>query len=124
MRPLLIDENVKAQLAQLKAYADAHPMSLEDLKLVIEGKAPCAGDIQGHVIEIHFGYKIVLSVEDQPNIGLCWHVSISVPGGKWPNEHAVDLLCQELLGQPMKNAILTWTDPETYPQSINLLFRK
>lgn len=61
--------------------------------------------------------------EDQPNIGPCWHISISVPK-KWPNEHAVDLICQELLGQPIKDALLTWTDIHSYPQSLNLLFIK
>lgn len=87
MRPLIIDEGVKASLKKMVDYAKAN---------IVDVKNPVvAGDNAGHVTILPFGYKVVFSIEDQLP-GLVWHLSVSVnTPGKVPNP----LVCEELIKQ-------------------------
>ena len=66
---------------KLKSYALAN---VYDLRKEIP-----AGDIPEHVLTSGGNIRVVYSVEDQPNIGLCQHVSISKVGDELPSPDVV-----------------------------------
>jgi hypothetical protein len=51
-------------------------------------------------VELPMGYLVAISFEDQPNAGLCIHVSISVSGAL-PNPWAAEMIAKEC-GIPFK----------------------
>jgi hypothetical protein len=80
MRILLSDAQAKARAAEVIQYALAHRENLATL-VARMNKEECPGDDPGHVLEIQDGYRVVVSVEQQPDpVGWCFHVSVSV----WP----------------------------------------
>jgi hypothetical protein len=123
MSALLLSPAVDQMLIGLREYAESHPMTMADVLRVIQGKLKRAGDNPEHVREVPVGYKVVLSVEEQP-VGLCYHVSVSVSRpGKLPHPLAVDEILKRLLGKTIKDSIKTWQE-EGHRSSINLLLPK
>lgn len=87
LRPLVIDNKFKAQVARVVAYARAHPY--------IVGETITPGDDPGHVLKTVFGYKIVFSFTRVPS-GLYRDLSISVDTpGKFPNPVAAFAIAAE-----------------------------
>ena len=81
IRPFVIDATLQAALARLRAYAETNPISTFDL---VRGMP--IGANANHVLEVAFGYRIVFSIEEQPELGKCRHLSMSVDErGKLPN---------------------------------------
>lgn len=81
LRPLIIDEAFKAEVAKVVQYAQEHPY------IVGEAAIP-PGDDPGHVLNTVFGYRIVFSFTRMPD-ALYRDLSISVPEkGKYPNPFA------------------------------------
>lgn len=76
MRPFIIDNNIREQLSKLADYAEAHIMSMDDLMDIINGDEKLiAGNNPEHTITLPFGYRVVLSLEDQP-AGIVRHLSV------------------------------------------------
>ena len=91
MRLLIITPEVDKRIAEIIAYSKAHPFTEEMMKEMIAAEYP-AGDNEAHVIEIPMGYRVVYTIEQQPEpVGLVVHMSFSVDGpeGAMPNEIAV-----------------------------------
>lgn len=129
IRPLIIGDIERGNLQKLKEYAEANPISMEDLKSTVVGAKPPIGDDARHAVYLPVGYRVVYSVEQQMP-GIMRHFSISVPEkGKFPNMHVVN----ELIGilgfkekvdpkQPLSNErpreFFVWIE---HQQAINIL---
>lgn len=89
MRPLIIDNNVKEQIAKVIDHAKQNIFSVDDLLDVMNKEISKAGDSEGFTVVIPVGYTCVFSYENQP-IGLARHLSISVDEpDKMPNVESV-----------------------------------
>lgn len=89
MRPFLIDENVKLQLANLAAHAEKNPFSMDELLDIYNGVGKKAGDFEEFTLHFPFGYRVVFSIEDQPKAKVR-HFSMSVDAdNKLPNLEVV-----------------------------------
>ena len=87
MGQILFDSpEVKREITRLKTFALANPIDLSNG--IPEGLVP-VGDQNGHVAE-NGNIKIVYSVEIQPTLGQCHHLSVSKTGNKPPNPAIVD----------------------------------
>ncbi len=108
---LLIGEDERKEIERVKAYARAHPLTLDIMKRskidngttflsLEERRRQPTGFIRpkSATMLIPQGYRAALSVEEQP-IGLCWHLSISVQGrakkGMMPSDEAVKMIAEE-----------------------------
>ncbi|WP_028164136.1 hypothetical protein [Bradyrhizobium elkanii] len=107
MAVLMIGATEREKIAELVAYAKAHPLSFETLRDgmvadtdVLELKDRKAGyerPASQHVV-FPGGFRAAFSIEDQP-AGLCAHLSVSVVGrstkGACPNPEAVKMIAKE-----------------------------
>lgn len=104
MRVLVIGPEDQANIKAAVDLARASPMSAETLQkfkdikpkevLHLEDRAgmPNVERVRGHV-QFSFGYNAVVTFEDQPQFGLCMHLSISVDKvGALPDVHAVHMI--------------------------------
>jgi hypothetical protein len=88
LRALIIDSKAKAAAAQVVEYS-ARPENL----YVPGPKAKIPGDDPGHTI--HLGdYRVVFSLTKDPQLGVCRHLSISVPD---PNRFPNPLVVEEVI---------------------------
>lgn len=95
MRPLVIDDAVRADIKRVVAYAEAHRVPLPEMRLHADGKLPPPGDDNRFVCVLPRGFRCVYTVEYHPS-GLYRHLSVSVPDpGRAPNETAVILIASE-----------------------------
>jgi hypothetical protein len=89
MRPFIIDDKLKTQIASLVAYAEKNPVSIDELLDTVNKQAKPVGDFSQHTLNLPFGYRIVYSIEEQPK-GKIRHLSMSVnEDEKLPNEFVV-----------------------------------
>lgn len=102
VRPLLITDAVRAEVARVMVHAERERFTLDELLQRCRGETfrdgqynpsqdiPAIGDDPGHCCEIPFGYRVVFSIEEQmPPLGWCRHISISVDeDGMLPSEVA------------------------------------
>lgn len=92
MRPLIIDDTARAEIARVVAHAQAHPLTRRQLADVVELQRAPIGDDPAHVAMIQFGFRCVFSIEDQPR-GRMRHLSVSVPeAGRLPTPAAILML--------------------------------
>lgn len=89
IRPLIIDDKIKAAAAKVVEYAREHHY--------IPGEsAEPPGDNPKHVLETDFGYRCVFSFTQMPD-RLYRDLSVSVSSkGKFPNEFALYTIATEL----------------------------
>jgi len=107
MAALIIGATEREKIAEIVAYAKAHPLTFDQLRnsivadtdtLKLEDRNPeHVRPASQHVI-FPGGYRAAFSIEAQP-AGLCTHLSISVFGrskkGMMPSPQAVESICQE-----------------------------
>ncbi len=67
------------QLRELRGWAEANPVTRDDLFAMIEGRKAPIGDNESFVVNV-YGMRVVFSIEDQPS-GMVRHVSISKKEG-------------------------------------------
>lgn len=85
LRPLIIDDEVRSQLASLVRHAEKNVFSMDDLLDIYNGRMTPAGDMEGFSRNLPFGYRVVYSIEEQP-AGRIGHLSVSVDeDDKLPN---------------------------------------
>jgi hypothetical protein len=89
VRALLIDERVKARVARLVAFAEGNHYHVGKSEMI-------PGDDPRHVLDIG-SYQCVFSFTVGPDGSLWRHLSISVPGPKYPNPIAFNVIA-ELFG--------------------------
>lgn len=89
MRALIIDDNFKNQIKKLVDFAEANPLSMDDLLDTFNGNRPPVGDQEGFCFCTITGYRIVYSIEEQVP-GKIRHLSVSVDKDEaYPNPEAV-----------------------------------
>ena len=81
MRPLIIDAHALAEIARVKAHAEAHHYRRGD---------PTPGDNPKFVARLST-YRVVFTVTHSDDMVLR-HLSVSVPSTKWPNPAAVFMI--------------------------------
>lgn len=117
LRPLIIDDNARKIIQQMINHAKANPYSLKHVKRLVEGSESPPGDLDGFSCNLPVGYRVVYSIEVQP-IGICHHISISVPM-RMPNPEAVELILHEF-GMPPLKVRKTWVE-DGPRKSINVI---
>lgn len=85
LRPLVIDDNAKAKVARVLAHAEQHHYR-------IDAGGPPPGDDERFVAQLDT-YRAVFSFTHAEG-GVYRHMSVSVPGGKFPNPVAVFMIAQ------------------------------
>lgn len=94
MRPLILDDTARARIAEIKRHAERNVVTLDDIKKAIK-TGNGIGDDPAFVLNIHFGFRVVYSLEDHPG-GRCHHLSMSVPEkGRSPSIQAVQVMLDE-----------------------------
>jgi hypothetical protein len=95
--PLIIDNEVKARLAEVRDYARAHRLDLAALKAWCE-RGTAFDDVEQRAASIPIGFRLVYSIEEQPEpCGWCHHISMSSGRpGRVMNPAACALLIAEL----------------------------
>ncbi len=93
---LLMGKEEQRKLRDLKSYAEAHPMTMDDQLDILNG-ATAPGDRPEYSCLIPFGYKVAFTIEPSIGQGMIRHVSISVQAkGKFPLPEACQLIMDEL----------------------------
>jgi len=97
MRPFIITNAIREQISKLVQYAEHNPFSMDDMLDIYNRQKAAAGFDENLRLHLPFGYRIVLSIEEQPK-GKVRHLSCSVDEpGKLPSPAVVDELLK-LLG--------------------------
>ena len=133
MAILLIGKLEHEKIAKAIAYAKAHPVLFENIREamvsdrpVVELKDRKPGFERPPSFHIMFpgGYRAAFSIEEQPAVGFCTHLSVSVEGrtkpGMMPSPESVAMIAQAF-GVPYPPDKM-WTeefDPGEY--AINLV---
>jgi len=114
MKVLILDKDA---VIKVISYAQEHKYSMGDLRRVMEGINPPAGDNPRHVCHFFHGYKVVYSIEEQP-LGLCHHLSVSIDS-ELPCVEAVEAIMKEfgIIGT-IYDCLHTWIEED---RAINLL---
>lgn len=118
VRPLIIGDEAKAKIAKVRAYAEQNVISLNEVIRLLGQTERAVGDDERRVCHLEVGFRVVFSLEEQPS-GLCRHLSVSVTGDKYPNEHAVELLAREFGFEQPKEQWLTWL--EEHVRAVNVV---
>lgn len=94
MSVLVLGQEEKQILEDLREYAESHPMSMDDMLDIINGDSGAAGDFEEFTRNIPVGYRVVFSVEQQVP-GDIRHLSVSCDGVA-PSPEAVELIQKEV----------------------------
>lgn len=90
MSALLIDENVKSDIAKVIAYAEKNPYTMDMLLDRMNKAIPIPGDMEEYTVLIPFGFKVVFTIEQQ-NKGDIRHLTMSTATpGRLPNPTTVE----------------------------------
>jgi hypothetical protein len=90
IRPLIIDDQIKARAKEVMDYAQDHPY--------VPYRDPPPGDDPRYVLETDFGYRCVFSfTKAQEHSFRDLSVSVDTPG-KFPNEFAFYTIASDLFG--------------------------
>ncbi len=95
--PLVIDDVVRARIAQVKAWAESHRFDFANMTERMKHPRHFE-DINERIVEIPFGFRAVYSIEQQPPpTDWCHHLSFSSEApGRVMDPRAVILLVGEL----------------------------
>lgn len=118
MRPVVLDDAVKARIKEVIAYAREHRTTLDQMKAIMADPKLCVGDRTEYEVMIQFGVRVVYSIEQHPG-GWFHHVSISV---NRPGKYIHPIVADEILALfglgPCKTAATHWNDRI----AVNLLY--
>jgi hypothetical protein len=133
---LFIGETETKRIAEIVAYAKAHPVTLETLRagaspdkpvIKLEDRKPGMERPPSQHMIFPGGYRAAYSIEEQPT-GLCSHLSISVMDrakpGMMPSPEAVKMIA-EAFGVPFPDGVHIWSeefDPGEYAVNIVALY--
>jgi len=96
LRILIIDEDTKSKLRQLREYAEEHHISVIDFMKMVDGEMGPVGDNADYCCFIPDGFKIVYCIEQQPAAAFR-HLSVSIDEpDEYPNPKHVEIIMQML----------------------------
>lgn len=116
--PLVIDDT---KVANLKAFAEAHPIFMNELIEIAEGRKQPVGDREGYSLDLPVNFKIVFSIEEHPQKngrGTIWfkHMSMSLAiPGRCPSVSAVSLVCERLGFPTLADCYVDFVEDHTIP---------
>jgi hypothetical protein len=87
-----------AEIARVVAFADARRIYAADLFRMCARQIPPPGHDENYTCIIPVGYRCVFTIEEQPRLGWCRHLSISVQPWEpnvYPNVFATEILLPE-----------------------------
>lgn len=104
-RPLIINDEVRAKIAEAIKRAEANPLPLAYIKsaavpaytvdLKLSERKPGFERPESENVLIPVGFRVAFSIEEQP-VGMCGHLSISVDNPrKVPHPEAVKMIANE-----------------------------
>jgi hypothetical protein len=118
----------KSEILKLKEFAEAHPISREELLRISKGKAKCVGDRDGYSLFLPTKYRLVYSIEYTPSADFkqtykCRKMSISVAKmkgdkeQKWVSKPALNLLSQMLGFSDLEadNVMVDYNEDDSIP---------
>ena len=114
MTALIIGDNERQQIAELKAVAAANPMDARSILDVAKRDLAAFRDMmQTLSVKLPVGYSVCYSQEVQPEAPtptkLAHHISISVDrSGKLPSPEAVEMILEAFGLQPLKQSHGVW----------------
>lgn len=94
MSVLIIDEEAKARIKEVKEYAERNHYSIDDLLDIKNGAQEPPGDNGFFSCHLMNGYRVVYTIEDQPSVGLVRHMSISL-NEQLPPVPSVQIIMEE-----------------------------
>lgn len=94
MSVLIIDEEAKARIREVKEYAERNHFSIDDLLDIKNGTQEPPADNAFFSCCIMVGYRVVYTIMNQPAVGLVRHMSIS-RNEQLPPVEAVKMLMEE-----------------------------
>lgn len=122
MRPLIIDENARAEIAKVLEFAELNRIYEDEMRArvaVPKGYSP-PGDDSHHVCHIDVGFRCVLTVEEQP-FGWCKHLSVSVDDTeKVPHPASIKILMQEFGMNKSLEECYVYIE-EVSPKAVNII---
>lgn len=115
----------------MREYVLAHKENLNSLVERMSRRGPVPGDNPNFVLELFDGWRVVMTLEQQPpppdGPGWCYHISISVAprrgggGGGYPNPIAIEHQLLPLLG--IKGTIKDAVNSKTVGNVVELWFK-
>jgi hypothetical protein len=125
IRPLIIDDAVRAKIMALREYSSNNSISAQRLAELSRHDINAGAsrfDFASHTLDLPFGYRVTFTVEQQP-IGFCRHLSVSVSTPrKLPAIAVVEMLMSEFGFINRLGKVPLWT--ETFDpghQAINII---
>jgi hypothetical protein len=97
------------ELQALRVYAEQHVVPLEELYLMMAKKLPPIGDAPEYRREFDDGYRIVFSIEQQPN-SYVRHLSVSLANGNAPSVNIVRFIMKMLGYENQLEKCITWME--------------
>jgi hypothetical protein len=119
MRALVIDPEAQKRIALVMDWAARHPVNTVQLMRMALGREAPVGDDPNFVVEVFDGFRAVFSLEEQPHVGLCRHLSVSVAAtGKYPAVDAVEEFMKQFGFEPHPG-LRVWLEKEV--EAVNVV---
>jgi hypothetical protein len=98
---LIITKEIRNELRRVQEFAAMNIIDQDRLESIRRGELPPPGDQEGFIVYIPRGFRVVYSMEVQPDpLGLCHHLSVSLEQGahleKYPHPAAVEAIMNEI----------------------------
>lgn len=101
MRVLIIGEEERQRIKEIREYAENNPFSFDDILDIKNGHEPAPGDIDKFAFRLPGGIRVVFTIDEQPlkngaGFTKVRHISLSVPvKDKLPSPEACELILVE-----------------------------
>jgi hypothetical protein len=121
-RILVIDEESKSSIKRLINYATDHKIDFATLQDVVNTKKPPIGNCPEYVCKLYDGFRVVFSIEQQPDKNWYRHLSVSINDRvKLPSVEAVEMIMTEFGFVGTIKDCQLWIEKNSIPSAINLL---
>lgn len=122
MRPLILDEKAKVEIARVKKNAEDNRMDHAEMQRRVAAGGPVVGDDPRFFCNLMMGFKVVFTMEQQPQLGWCYHMSVSVDAeDKLPHQVSVQMLLQEFgINKPLGECYV-FIEREIVPNAVNVV---
>ena len=108
---------IRRELLRLKTHALEN---IIDLSAGIPSDYIPVGDLPDFSVT-NGNIRITYSIENQPEIGLCHHLSVSKAGKQPPNPQVMTLILEQLGMEKIENSLKVWLEEKYAVNIIQLL---
>jgi hypothetical protein len=122
MRALIIDKEAKSSIRQLINHALERKIDFDTLQRIVNHKLPPVGNSPEYSCKLQDGFRVVFSIEQQPDKNWYRHISISINDRtKLPSVEAVQTIMTEFEFEGEITDCQLWIEKNSIPPAINLL---